>query len=265
VELADAAATRAAFEGFAPERVVHLAAQAGVRYSIQDPQAYVQANLVGFGNVLEACRHGGVSHLVYASSSSVYGGNTKVPFSEDDPVDRPVSLYAATKKSNELTAHAYSHLYGIPATGLRFFTVYGPWGRPDMAYWTFTRDMLAGRPVSVFNEGRMERDFTFVDDCVEAVVRVLDRPPRQEGAAAPHRVLNVGNHTPVPLLEFIATLERVLGVQASINMLPMQPGDVPTTYADTAALRRVTGFAPATPLADGLAAFARWYRAFHGA
>jgi UDP-glucuronate 4-epimerase len=259
VDVADAAGLAAVFAGAKPQRVVHLAAQAGVRYSIDHPQPYIASNLVGFANVLEACRHAEVEHLVYASSSSVYGGNTKLPFSEQDRVDNPVSLYAATKKSNELLAHSYSCLHGLPATGLRFFTVYGPWGRPDMAYWGFTRAILAGETLQVFNQGRMARDFTYIDDAVEAVVRVLDRPPQ---GTPPHRILNVGNHSPVPLLDFIATLERVLGRQAVTEMRPMQPGDVEATYADTAALQAAVGFAPHTPLEEGLARFAQWYRGY---
>jgi UDP-glucuronate 4-epimerase len=262
VDIADSTALAAAFAGARPQRVVHLAAQAGVRYSIDHPQPYIASNLVGFANVIEACRHAGVEHLAYASSSSVYGGNTKLPFSEQDRVDHPVSLYAATKKSNELLAHSYTHLYGLPATALRFFTVYGPWGRPDMAYWGFTRAILAGETLQVFNQGRMARDFTYIDDAVEAVTRVLDRPPQ---AAPPHRILNVGNHSPVSLLDFIATLERVLGRPAVTEMRPMQPGDVEATYADTTALREVTGFAPHTPLEEGLTRFAQWYRGYAAA
>lgn len=238
-------------------RVVHLAAQAGVRHSLRDPLAYIQANIVGFAHVLEACRHAGIAHLLYASSSSVYGANTKLPFSEDDRTDQPVSLYAATKKADEALAHSYSHLFGLPATGLRFFTVYGPWGRPDMAYYAFTRAILAGTPISVYNEGRMGRDFTYVDDAVEAIVRLLDGPP------VGHRIFNVGNHTPVALLDFIATLERSLGRQATKEWLPMQPGDVSETCADTTALDGAVGPRPLTPLAQGLRAFAAWYRDYH--
>jgi UDP-glucuronate 4-epimerase len=238
-------------------RVVHLAAQAGVRYSLQNPLAYVQANVVGFANVLEACREAKVDHLVYASSSSVYGSNNRLPFSESDRTDQPASVYAATKKSNELMAHTYNHLHGLPATGLRFFTVYGPWGRPDMAYYSFTKAILAGASIPVYNEGRMGRDFTYVDDVVEAVVRVLDAP------AAQHRVFNVGNHQPVALLDFIATLEHVLGTTAVKELLPMQPGDVEQTYADIAALDAAVGFHPDTPLEQGLARFAAWYRDYH--
>jgi UDP-glucuronate 4-epimerase len=246
------------------DRVVHLAAQAGVRHSLTHPHSYVDSNLVGFVNVLEGCRHAGVQHLVYASSSSVYGGNTKMPFSETDPVDHPVSLYAATKKANELMAHTYSHLYGLPATGLRFFTVYGPWGRPDMAYFSFTKAITESRTIDVYNEGRMQRDFTYIDDIVEGVVRVLDKAPSAQSGQPPHRVFNIGNHAPVPLMDFIACLERSLGVQAHKRMLPMQPGDVPATYADVDALANWTGFRPSTPLAEGLQRFVVWYRSYYG-
>jgi UDP-glucuronate 4-epimerase len=245
-------------------RVIHLAAQAGVRHSLRDPLAYIQANIVGFANVLEACRHAQVEHLVYASSSSVYGSNNKVPFAESDRADEPASLYAATKKSNELLAHSYSHLFALPATGLRFFTVYGPWGRPDMAYYSFTKAILAGETIQVFNEGRMERDFTYVDDVAEAVARVLDTPPAADAKLpAPHRVYNVGNHQPVALLDFVATLESVLGRQAVREFRPMQPGDMVRTCADIAALDAAVGFHPATPLRKGLAEFAAWYRDYH--
>lgn len=245
-------------------RVIHLAAQAGVRHSLRDPLAYIQANIVGFAHVLEACRHADIEHLVYASSSSVYGSNNKLPFSEDDPTDQPASLYAATKKADELLAHSYSHLFGLPATGLRFFTVYGPWGRPDMAYYSFTKAILAGETIQVFNEGRMGRDFTYVADVVEAVVRVLDAPPAAEAKLpAPHRVYNVGNHQPVALTDFIAALEDALGRAAVKEFLPMQPGDMVRTYADIAALDAAVGFHPATPLAKGLAEFAAWYRDYH--
>ncbi|MCM8624883.1 NAD-dependent epimerase [Accumulibacter sp.] len=274
VDLADRPAMAEVFarEGF--DRVIHLAAQAGVRYSLINPEAYVDSNLVGFLSILEGCRHNRVQHLVYASSSSVYGGNTRMPFSERDNVDHPVSLYAATKKANELMAHTYSHLYRLPTTGLRFFTVYGPWGRPDMAAFLFTRAILEGRPIDVFNHGQMQRDFTYIDDIVGAVVRVCDRPPTADDdfdpghpdpatSSAPYRVFNIGNHQPVPLLEFIGCLERQLGRPADKRLLPMQPGDVPATYADTAALARWIGFAPDTPLADGVARFVRWYRDYH--
>ena len=253
------------------ERVIHLAAQAGVRYSIQNPLAYADSNLTGFVNVLEGCRHNEVQHLVYASSSSVYGGNTKMPFSEHDSVDHPVSLYAASKKANELMAHTYSHLYRLPTTGLRFFTVYGPWGRPDMAYFLFARAILAGEPIKVFNHGKMQRDFTFVDDIVEGVLRVVDRAatpnPTYDATAAdpatsnaPYRVFNIGNSSPVPLLEFIGCIEEALGRQAEKILLPMQDGDVPATYANTDALNQWVGFVPGTPLKVGIERFVAWYR-----
>jgi len=246
----------AAFSDAGIDRVVHLAAQAGVRHSLENPRAYLRSNLAGHLEVLEFCRFlPACRHLVYASSSSVYGGNTKVPFSESDPVDHPVSLYAATKKADELMSHAYAHLYGIAQTGLRFFTVYGPWGRPDMAYWLFTEAMLAGRPIRVFNGGEMWRDFTYVDDVVDAVVAVLDRPP-VAGEDAPARVYNVGNNRPVRLGDFIDTLEKVLGVAAE----PMQPGDVERTYADLSAIQRDFGFTPKTSIEEGLRRFADWYR-----
>jgi UDP-glucuronate 4-epimerase len=230
-----------------------------VRYSLKNPHAYVQSNLVGFVNMLEGCRHHGVQHLVYASSSSVYGSNTKVPFAVGDPVDHPVSLYAATKKSNELMAYSYSHLYGLPTTGLRFFTVYGPWGRPDMSPWLFTSAILEGRTIDVFNHGKMQRDFTYIDDIVEGTLRVLDQAPT---GAPPYHLYNIGNHQPVELMDFIGTLERVLGVEAKKNFMPMQPGDVPVTYADTDDLRRDVGFAPSTPLSQGLQHWADWYRSY---
>ncbi|HJK95685.1 MAG TPA: NAD-dependent epimerase [Polyangiaceae bacterium LLY-WYZ-14_1] len=258
-----------------PARVIHLAAQAGVRYSLEHPFAYVDANLVGFMNVLEACRHQGVEHLVYASSSSVYGANTKMPFSVRDVVDHPVSLYAATKKANELMAHTYSHLYRLPTTGLRFFTVYGPWGRPDMALFLFTRAILAGRPIQVFNHGKMRRDFTYIDDIVEGVLRVTDRIPAPDPAwsgdapdpsasNAPYKVYNIGNNRPVELMHLIETLERALGRQAEKQMMDIQPGDVPATYADVAELARDVGFEPATPIEQGVQRFVDWYRAFYG-
>jgi UDP-glucuronate 4-epimerase len=249
------------------QRVVHLAAQAGVRYSITNPQAYADSNLGGFLNILEACRHNPVAHLVYASSSSVYGGNEKMPFAEGDSVDRPVSLYAATKKANELMAHAYSHLYGIPATGLRFFTVYGPWGRPDMAYFSFAKAILAGQPIDVFNHGQLRRDFTYIDDIVEGIIRVLDKPATAEAAAphAAHRVFNIGNHEPVALLEFIETLEQALGREAIKEFKPMQPGDVLATFADTAQLQAWVGFSPKTSLKDGIGKFVTWYKGWAGA
>ncbi len=274
LDIADRAALASLFEQESFERVVHLAAQAGVRYSLQNPHAYAQSNLVGFVNLLEGCRQGRVGHLVYASSSSVYGGNTRQPFSERDRVDHPVSLYAATKKSNELMAHTYSHLFGLPATGLRFFTVYGPWGRPDMAYSLFARAILEGRPIDVFNQGRMQRDFTYIDDIAESVVRVLDHPatadplfarddPDPATSWAPWRVYNIGNHQPVELMYFIETLESALGCKAQKNFLPMQEGDVPATYADTSALQALTGFAPSTPIEEGVRRFVAWYRDYH--
>lgn len=258
------------------DAVVHLAAQAGVRYSITHPETYVQSNLVGFVNILEACRHSKIAHLVYASSSSVYGGNVKMPFAETDPVDHPVSLYAATKKSNELMAHTYSHLFGLPTTGLRFFTVYGPWGRPDMAPMLFTKAILAGEPITVFNHGQMQRDFTFIDDIVAGVVATLDRPPQADPAFdrehpssatswAPYRVFNIGHSEPVKLLDFIGTLEQALGRQAVKNLQPMVPGDVVATYADTDALSKWTGVHPTTSLTEGTAQFVNWYRSYFSA
>lgn len=258
VELADALQVERLFERVRPAYVVHLAAQAGVRHSIDNPAAYVQSNLVAFANVLEACRQCKVRHLVYASSSSVYGASRNVPFRESDRTDEPISFYAATKKANEALAHSYSHLFGLAATGLRFFTVYGPWGRPDMAYFSFMQKMLKGETIPVFAQGALERDFTYIDDIVEGIVRVLAKPPSAIGGAAPHLVFNIGNRQPVRVLDFIAALEEVVGVQASIRFLPMQPGDVPTTYADTGKLRDWVGFAPATPLKDGLRRFREW-------
>ena len=258
------------------DTVIHLAAQAGVRYSLTDPHAYAASNLVGFLNILEACRHGGVGHLLYASSSSVYGGVTAMPFSVHQNVDHPLSLYAATKKANELMAHSYSHLYGLPTTGLRFFTVYGPWGRPDMALYLFTRAILAGEPIRVFNEGRMLRDFTYIDDIVAGIQALAERPaapdPAWSGAApdpgtssAPYRIYNIGNNEPVALLEMITLLEDALGRKAEKILLPMQPGDVPATYADIDDLVRDAGFRPATPLKTGIGHFVDWYRTYHGA
>ena len=262
---------------FAAERfdkVIHLAAQAGVRYSLQNPQAYVDSNVVGFMNVLEGCRHSRVGHLVYASSSSVYGGNTRMPFSEHDSVDHPVSLYAATKKANELMAHTYSHLFGLPTTGLRFFTVYGPWGRPDMALFLFTKAILEGRPINVFNHGQMRRDFTFVDDIVEGVIRVLDRvatpdpayqadSPDPSTSNAPFRIFNIGNHNPVPLMDFIAAIEDAVGSKAQKNFMPLQDGDVPATHADMQALNDWVGYTPLTPVRTGIERFVEWYRAYY--
>ena len=270
----DAEAMAALFAAERPRAVVHLAAQAGVRYSIENPAAYVQSNLVGFGHILEGCRHHGVEHLVYASSSSVYGGNRQMPFSEQQAVNHPVSLYAASKKANELMAHTYSHLYGLPATGLRFFTVYGPWGRPDMAPMLFARAILAGEPIRVFNHGRMQRDFTYIDDIVEGVIRCLDKPatpdpdfdplqPNPATAAVAHRVFNIGNAQPTELLRFIELLEQALGREAIKDFQPMQPGDVVATAADTTALEAWVGFHPDTPLQEGIARFAAWYRDYH--
>jgi UDP-glucuronate 4-epimerase len=246
--------------GAGVRKVVHLAAQAGVRYSIENPRAYIRANLAGHLEVLEFCRaQQDFEHLVYASSSSVYGGNTTVPFSETDPVDRPVSLYAATTKADELMSYTYAHLYGIPQTGLRFFTVYGPWGRPDMAYWLFTKAILEGKPIRVFNKGEMWRDFTYIDDIVDGVVAVLDKPPAGQGTP-PHRVYNIGNNNPVKLADFIAVLERLIGIEARRRYEPMQPGDVERTYADIDALERDFGFRPRTSIEEGLSRFVEWYR-----
>jgi UDP-glucuronate 4-epimerase len=271
LDLADRAGMAALFERARPTTVVHLGAQAGVRHSLVNPHAYVDSNLVGFINILEGCRHHGTQHLVYASTSSVYGANTRMPFSVHDNVDHPLSLYAATKKANELMAHAYAHLYGLSCTGLRFFTVYGPWGRPDMALFLFTEAMLAGRPIQVFNHGRMRRDFTYIDDIVEGVRRVMDRRaeadpawsgerPDPGASTAPYRLYNIGNHQPVELMHVIRALERELGVEARMEMLPLQPGDVPATYADVENLARDTGFRPRTPIEEGIARFVRWYR-----
>ncbi|MBU0602769.1 MAG: NAD-dependent epimerase [Gammaproteobacteria bacterium] len=275
IDVADRAAMAALFDEEGFDRVVHLAAQAGVRYSLKNPDAYVDANIVGFMNILEGCRHGAVKHLVYASSSSVYGGNTKMPFSEADSVDHPVSIYAATKKANELMAHTYSHLYALPTTGLRFFTVYGPWGRPDMALFLFTRAMLEGRAIDVFNRGDMLRDFTYIDDIVEGVIRTLDRAAEPDAAfdaqaphpgrsQAPYQVFNIGNQGPVKLMDFIQAIERALGIEAQKNLLPMQPGDVPATYADVSALTEWTGFTPRTEVIEGVTNFVRWYRDYYG-
>jgi UDP-glucuronate 4-epimerase len=259
-DLADAAACARLFDAARPEAVLHLAAQPGVRYALENPSSYIQSNLVAFAHLLEACRRHAPAHLVYASSSSVYGANAKLPWSETDNVEHPISLYAATKKANELMAHVYSHLHGLPATGLRYFTVYGPWGRPDMSPMLFARAIMEGKPIQVFNHGDMKRDFTYIDDAVEATLRVLDLPP---AGKPPHRVLNVGNHQPVALLDYIALLERALGKKALKEMKPMQPGDVPATYADTRALQAAVGFAPATPLAEGLLRFAEWFRTYY--
>lgn len=272
--LEDRPALEKAFAQFRPQRVVNLAAQAGVRYSIENPYAYIESNVVGFINVLEACRHGGVEHLVYASSSSVYGANRKLPFSVQDSVDHPFSLYAATKKTNELMAHTYSHLYRLPTTGLRFFTVYGPWGRPDMALFLFTRKILAGEPIEVFNHGKHTRDFTYIDDIVEGVIRTLDRVPGGDPdfdplhpnpatSAAPYRVYNIGNNQPVELAHYIEVLESALGRKAEKVLLPLQAGDVPDTFADVEELSRDTGYSPSTPVEQGVARFVEWYRDFY--
>jgi UDP-glucuronate 4-epimerase len=273
LDIADRSGIAELFERERPQRVINLAAQAGVRYSLINPHAYVDSNVVGFVNILEGCRHAGVEHFVYASSSSIYGGNERMPFSEHDNVDHPVSLYAATKKSNELMAHTYSHLFNLPTTGLRFFTVYGPWGRPDMALLLFAKAILEDRPIDVFNHGRMRRDFTYIDDIAEGVIRVLDLPPAANpgfdkqvpdpaSSWAPYRVFNIGNHQPVELMTYIEALEQALGKTAQKNFLPLQDGDVPATHADTTELNRVTGFAPQTQVVDGVKRFADWYRSY---
>jgi UDP-glucuronate 4-epimerase len=273
-DITDGAAVARIFAEHKFDAVVHLAAQAGVRYSLENPKAYIDSNIVGFGHILEGCRHGRVGHLVFASSSSVYGANKRLPFSEHDNVDHPVSLYAATKKANELMAHSYAHLFGLPATGLRFFTVYGPWGRPDMALFKFTRGILAGEPLPVFNRGKMIRDFTYIDDIVEGVVRVIDKPaapdpqwngerPDSARSSAPWRVYNIGNHQPVELMRYIEVLESCLGKKAILDLQPIQPGDVPSTYADTAELQAATGFKPATTVETGVRRFVEWYREYY--
>ena len=274
VDVGDRIAVADLFRQRRPARVVHLAAQAGVRHSLSHPHAYVDANVVGFMNILEGCRHQGVEHLVFASSSSVYGANTRLPFSTHDNVDHPLSLYAATKKANELMAHSYAHLYGLPCTGLRFFTVYGPWGRPDMALFLFTRAILEGQPIDVFNEGRMERDFTYVDDVVESVVRVLAKPPAGDpswsgdrpepsSSRSPYRIYNIGNDRPVALLRYIEVLEKSLGQTAKKNFLPLQPGDVPVTRANIDDLARDFDYRPRTAIEDGVARFVEWYRSYY--
>jgi UDP-glucuronate 4-epimerase len=272
-DIADRLTVEALFNAEQPLRVINLAAQAGVRYSLTNPHTYIQTNLVGFGNILEGCRHHGVEHLVYASSSSVYGANTQMPFSVQDNVDHPVSLYAATKKANELMAHSYSHLYGLPTTGLRYFTVYGPWGRPDMSPWLFTSAMLEGRTIDVFNYGKMRRDFTYIDDIAEGTVRVLDQiaepvplcdndQPNPSVSNAPFRLYNIGNNKPVELMTFIQTIESAVGIEAMKNFLPMQNGDVLATYADIDALTNAVGFQPNTALVDGIARWVNWYKAY---
>lgn len=274
IDIADRDAMRTLFARVRPARVLHLAAQAGVRYSIDAPDDYTDSNLLGFANILEGCRARQVRHLVFASSSSVYGGNAKLPFAERDAVDHPISYYAATKKANEVMAHAYAHLYGIPTTGLRFFTVYGPWGRPDMALFKFTRAMLAGEPIDVYGQGQLVRDFTYVDDIAEGVLRILDKPatpdaghdalaPQPGTSAAPYRIFNIGNSTPTLLMDYITALESALGTTAHKRLLPLQPGDMHSTAADTAALAAWIGFTPATPVREGVARFAHWYKGFY--
>jgi UDP-glucuronate 4-epimerase len=270
-DFSDMAGLRRALVGLEFERIVHLGAQAGVRYSIENPHAYVQANLVGHLNMLEIARHGGVEHMVYASSSSVYGGNTKLPFAVEDRVDHPLSLYAATKKADELMSETYAHLYRLPLTGLRFFTVYGPWGRPDMMMWIFTKAILAGRPIPVFNHGEMYRDFTYIDDIVSGVIACLDNAPADDGqekaggSTKPHALYNIGNHRSEPLMKVIGLLEQECGRKAEMEMLPMQPGDVQRTYADIDAIQRDLGYQPSTSIEVGVPAFVRWYREYHGA
>ncbi|MGV3632918.1 MAG: NAD-dependent epimerase [Pseudorhodoplanes sp.] len=275
LDLADRQATSALFSRHRFPQVVHLAAQAGVRHSISHPEAYVDANLQGFANVLEGCRHNGCEHLVFASSSSVYGANTRLPFRVGDNVDHPISMYAASKKANELMAHSYAHLFQLPVTGLRFFTVYGPWGRPDMAIWIFAQSILAGKPIRLFNRGNMRRDFTYIDDVVEAVVRLIARPaapdpswsgndPDPATSSAPYRIYNIGNNQPVELLQVVAELEKCLGRKAERELMPMQPGDVPATYADVDDLMRDVGFRPSTPVETGIRNFIDWYRGYTG-
>lgn len=276
INIEDRAAMEATFKKYKPHKVVNLAAQAGVRYSLQNPHAYIESNILGFTNILEGCRHNGVEHLVYASSSSVYGSNTHMPFSVHHNVDHPVSLYAATKKANELMAHTYAHLYRLPTTGLRFFTVYGPWGRPDMALFMFTKNILAGKPIDVFNHGKHKRDFTYIDDIVEGVIRTLDNvakpnpawssdDPDSATSNAPYRLYNIGNNQPVELMKYIETLENCLGKKAQYNFLPLQPGDVPATYADIEALEQDVGYKPATTIESGIQRFVDWYRGFYKA
>ncbi|GAB5415564.1 MAG: NAD-dependent epimerase [Congregibacter sp.] len=275
INLEDAEAFDKCVRDFEPETVINLAAQAGVRYSLENPRAYISANIDGFMNVLESCRHAKTPHLIYASSSSVYGMNTHMPFSVHDNVDHPVSLYAATKKANELMAHTYSHLYGLPTTGLRFFTVYGPWGRPDMALFLFTKAILSGEPIKVFNHGKMRRDFTYIDDIVEGIVRLTEKPaapnadwtsdtPDPGTSVAPYRLFNIGNNSPVPLMDFIGAIETALGREAKKEFLPLQAGDVPATYANIEALEDYVGYRPATPIAKGVGEFVDWYRNYYG-
>lgn len=274
IDICDGASLEKIFKVEAADCVIHLAAQAGVRYSLTNPQAYIDANVNGFLNILEGCRHNAVKHLVYASSSSVYGMNETMPFSVADNVDHPVSLYAATKKSNELMAHCYAHLYRIPVTGLRFFTVYGPWGRPDMALFLFTQNILAGKPIDIFNNGNHARDFTYIDDIVEGVLRVAEKPPEPSSkwsgaepdpsySSAPYRLFNIGSNRPIELMDYVRAIENALGIEAKKNFLPMQMGDVAKTYADVSHLKHVTGFAPKTELADGVAKFIDWYRSYY--
>jgi UDP-glucuronate 4-epimerase len=274
MNVSDRAAMEELFVTFKPSRVVHLAAQAGVRYSLLNPHAYAESNLAGFLNILEGCRHHGVEHLVFASTSSVYGANTRQPFSEHHNVDHPITLYAATKKANELMAHTYAHLYRIPVTGLRFFTVYGPWGRPDMAIFKFTRGILAGEPIPVYNHGDMIRDFTYIDDVVEGVLRTLDRPaapnsqwnsndPDPSTSNAPYRIFNIGNNQPVPLLDFIRAIETSVGKPAKLDLLPIQPGDVPSTMADVSELEAAVGFRPSTTVQEGVAKFVAWFTEYY--
>ncbi|UJB69830.1 NAD-dependent epimerase [Acaryochloris sp. 'Moss Beach'] len=263
LDISDRNAIAELFQTQSFDRVIHLAAQAGVRYSLDNPHAYVDSNLVGFVNILEGCRHSQISHLVYASSSSVYGTNKKVPFSIEDNVDHPVSLYAATKKSNELMAHSYSHLYQIPITGLRFFTVYGPWGRPDMAYFKFVDAIANNKSIDVYNHGKMQRDFTYIDDVVEGIIRVLHQPPNLDITTPPYKLYNIGNNQPVTLMRFIEVIETAMGKAAEKNFLPMQPGDVPATYADVDALMNDVGFQPKTPIEEGIQKFVTWYRSYY--
>jgi UDP-glucuronate 4-epimerase len=274
-DLADRDAVETCFSTHRFERVIHLAAQAGVRYSLENPRAYVESNLVAFTNILEGCREAAVPHLTYASTSSVYGANTTMPFSEHEPADHPLQFYAATKRANELMAHSYSHLFALPTTGLRFFTVYGPWGRPDMALSQFTRAMLANEPITLFNGGNHTRDFTYIDDIVEGVLRVSDHPatpdptwsgnqPDPATSSAPWRIFNIGNSEPIAVLDYVAALEEALGRKAEITLLPLQPGDVPATYADTAALNAAVGYSPATPVREGVRRFVEWYLSYHG-